>query len=350
VGSVNPRVPNRGTIWNMEPMRKPSGLQRRRNTWHLRVTVPVPLRPVVGQREIIRSLRTHDYRVACERLPLARAEVNAKIAEARRKLEARPATRLDEYEAKAAALRWFWEDTRDDETAPLPDDRTEAEASLSIDAGVLSNPDDPNVLAPVQRVADEIMARGNLDLDKRGDDYHRLCDLVRRGLLERTRRLQARLRGDYGAVHDPLFDGVESQALEPPGLEPRGVTLGELCDLYLVDPARARVTAKTRIDYDFTFRLIKEVIGADRPVRIINRQNCRDVLDVLATLPPNASKKWPGTPLSQVAAMARERGITAMAPRTANAYLHKLSALFRWAEREEYIDRNPAVGLRVAEP
>ena len=39
-----------------------------------------------------------------------------------------------------------------------------------------------------------------------------------------------------------------------------------------------------------------------------------------------------------------------MDPATANAYLQRLSTMLRWAEREEYTTKNPAIGLRVAEP
>ncbi len=334
----------------MEPMRKPPGLQRRRHTWHLRVTVPETLRSVIGKREIIRSLRTHDYRQACERVSLARAEVDAMFAEARRKLRSQPATRLDAHEAKAAVLRWFWESERVGDSELPPDDIDDAEQEIGIDVATLSKPDNPNTVASTQQEAKRIMAENNLALDDTSKDYRRLCEFVRRAMLEQSHRTMARLRSDYSAQYDPLFNGVGPQVPEPPKPEPEGVTLGELCDLYLADPARARVTAKTRLDYNFTFRLIKEVMGAEKLVRSIERKNCRAVQDVLAALPPNATKRWPGSPLSQIAAMAKEQGIAAMAPRTANAYLHKLSALMRWAVREEYIDKNRAEELSVDEP
>jgi integrase len=39
-----------------------------------------------------------------------------------------------------------------------------------------------------------------------------------------------------------------------------------------------------------------------------------------------------------------------MDPATSNAYLQRLSTMLRWAEREEHLSKNPAVGLRVAAP
>ncbi len=69
--------------------------------------------------------------------------------------------------------------------------------------------------------------------------------------------------------------------------------------------------------------------------------------DVLSKLPPNSSKKFPGKRLEKVAARAEQRGMRPLAPRTANSYMAKLSALFKWAEREEFVDRNPAISICI---
>jgi integrase len=96
--------------------------------------------------------------------------------------------------------------------------------------------------------------------------------------------------------------------------------------------------------------MLRELWGPDKPVCEIDRADCRQVRDLVSHLPPHAAKRWPRLSLRQVAEHAREHDIAPMDPATANSYLQRLSTLLRWAEREELVDRNPAVGLRVAEP
>ncbi len=201
-------------------------------------------------------------------------------------------------------------------------------------------------------------------LDRSSPEYDLLCRLIRRAMIETARRSIDRLKGDHGSrAHDAMFDGVRPDTPPP---EPPGVTLGELVKRYMDDPARVGVTAKTRLDSDFAFRALTELLGAvdsdfafraltelrgaATPARDITRADCRRVRDVLSKLPPNATKRFRGKKLERVATTAEARGLRPMAARTANAYLTKLSALFRWAEREEFVARNPAVGLKVAEP
>jgi hypothetical protein len=58
----------------MREMRKPPRLQRRGSAYFLRAKVPEDLRPIVGKREITRTLGTTVYRTACQRLAVASAE------------------------------------------------------------------------------------------------------------------------------------------------------------------------------------------------------------------------------------------------------------------------------------
>jgi hypothetical protein len=80
-------------------------------------------------------------------------------------------------------------------------------------------------------------------------------------------------------------------------------------------------------------------------VRSIGREDCRRIRDLVSALPAHATKRWPGKSMTAAAELARNKGLTPMDPATANAYLGRLSTLMRWAEREEYIAKDPAVGL-----
>ena len=51
----------------------------------------------------------------------------------------------------------------------------------------------------------------------------------------------------------------------------------------------------------------------------------------------------------QAAAEAERLGMPPMSPTTANSYISKMSALFRWAAREGLTERNVAEGLLLPE-
>ncbi len=93
-------------------MPRPPRLQRRRHRFYLRAAVPEDVRALIGTTEVIRSLKTADYREALRRLPLASAEVDAEFAEARRRLRTTPATSLSEHEARQMVRRWLWREER----------------------------------------------------------------------------------------------------------------------------------------------------------------------------------------------------------------------------------------------
>lgn len=57
------------------------------------------------------------------------------------------------------------------------------------------------------------------------------------------------------AGRDPAFRDVVAEVPEPLRPEPRGPTLGRLIEAYEADPGRAGVTAKTRLDYAFAYRV-----------------------------------------------------------------------------------------------
>jgi integrase len=88
----------------------------------------------------------------------------------------------------------------------------------------------------------------------------------------------------------------------------------------------------------------------EKPIKAITRKVCREVLDTLRYLPPNASKRYRGLSSREAAARAKAEGLTPMGALTINGHIQKLSALLNWAVNEGYIDRNPARGLKVIDP
>jgi len=92
------------------------------------------------------------------------------------------------------------------------------------------------------------------------------------------------------------------------------------------------------------------VLGEDKPVGEIEREDCRRVAAVICALPPNATKRLKGLPLEQAAVVVKDRALPPLHPKTATKYLNNLSALFEWAAREGYVSKNPARQLGMVAP
>jgi len=337
-------------------MRRPPRLQKRGHRFYCRASVPRDLRPILEKSEIVRPLKTAEYGEALQRLPLVSAAVNAELAAARRKLSAAPATSLSDHDARQMVLRWLWRDERRAADAERATDgeqslcREEAISELCQDLSQMMDPDDPVTGGYVRKIAQGLLDEYNLQLEEGSPARSKLCELVRRAMIERVRRDIDRLKGDFGRAHDALFRGVEPANPEPALPARTSVTLNNLLERFLADPTRS-AGPKADSDYRVVLRLMGEFISLDTPLSRVTRDHCREVAGLLKSLPANTSKKRGFSEMKplQAAAEAKRLGVPAMSASTANSYITKLSALFRWAVREGLIERNPAEGLMLPE-
>ena len=90
------------------------------------------------------------------------------------------------------------------------------------------------------------------------------------------------------------------------------------------------------------------IIGYDLPIRDFARTHCRDFVEILRFLPRNANKRFPHLSPREAAKKAQEeKRDDLISSANVNAYLADLSSFMNWAVQEEYLDRNPARGLRL---
>ena len=127
-------------------------------------------------------------------------------------------------------------------------------------------------------------------------------------------------------------------------------SLSEVYRLYLADPRHLRC-ARTLESYGTTGRWITEFFGSETPVRQITREQCRGFVAFLQRVPANAHKRFPDLTLKQAVEVTADLpNIERINAANVNAYLNKFAGALNWAEQEGLIDRNPARGLRVADP
>jgi integrase len=137
-----------------------------------------------------------------------------------------------------------------------------------------------------------------------------------------------------------LLEGINCAATE------QTVSFEELCARYLSDPAASR-TAKSLHAYRSSLSMLVEIVGASTPSSAVDRAACRDVMNVLSTLPPNARKRWPDVPLREVARTAVGSGERAMSAANVNEHMNKLSTVLNWGIKEDLCAANSAKGLRL---
>jgi integrase len=313
------------------------GLIRKGSRWWLRVVVPKPLRKALGKDQIWRKLNTSDRWEAIQRYFPARAELQALFDQARRanytpetlrRMVAEWVDRLD----RAAAREDFdlYGEDLDGALDELDQHLFELRSGSDVTADawrVLTSNGWP---ADLYRIG-PITTRFKVPIDPPDVDA-----LTRRALIEHALRRRDRLHRRPAVTYDPAF-----------AAKPVSITLAELIHRHKADK---RLSPGKAAEYEALYRMLRELWGSDKPVREIDRADCRQVCELVSHLPPHAAKRWPRLTLRQVAARAREDGISPMDPATANNYLGRLSTLLRWAQREELTDRNPAVSLRVSEP
>lgn len=331
-------------------MAKTKRLQRRGGTYFCRVAVPHALRGVLGKNEIVRTLGTGDLKKAKKDLYQVSANIEKLFEGARRKLAAGPVKTLDADGVKQLAVRFFHQtELKAAATESMPGaptmDRSEAVTQAAVDVGILADPDDDGTLAAIQTEADRVMRDHGVDFAKGTPAYGLLCSLVGRAMAEATRRAVDRATGNHsGRAYDLAFNGVGADTPEPTA--PDTVTLGGLVERFLADPSRS-AGVKANNDYRVVLRYLSEFTPATTPVRKVTRDHCRAVVELLQRLPANFSKKraFRGMKPRDAAAEAKRLGVPPMNVSTANSYIGKMSALFKWATREGLADSNVSEGL-----
>ena|GEM_PF-6490027 len=89
-----------------------------------------------------------------------------------------------------------------------------------------------------------------------------------------------------------LIKTVVQEVLEVHAPKKPSITLDDLYHRYMDDPARNR-SKKTIMTYQSVYNVLMDIFGADKPIIDIDREDCRQFLDVVRHLPANARKKFP---------------------------------------------------------
>jgi len=126
-----------------------------------------------------------------------------------------------------------------------------------------------------------------------------------------------------------------------------GRTLGEVYECFLNDPTRT-LSDRTKLAHHTTRRVVEDVLGSERPIANITREDCRDLLETLRWMPVNLAKKFSDMRVRDAARAAQsDPNIKTINTTNLNAYMSRFATMLNWAVNEEYLGRNPSRGLQV---
>ena len=334
-------------------MSKTQNLFRRNGTYYYRVRVPLDLVESIGKSEVKKSLGTSDYNEAKKRRNTLAVEFDEIFNTARdKKNEVSPNDwSLTKGNALELAREYF---DSEDEKARVRD--IEEYHSTTDTALILSNlcedvrdfkdTDDPGTQSITQSIARKILSAMNVELQVTNPVHDVFLEYLRRALVELTRREIARLKQDYT---DQYTDVLFAPSPEKPKAGYGGNTLRKVAKSFLEDYATSALAKgqkkRSVAKMAASIKLVEASIGGSRPIKAISRADCRQFRDLLAKLPANMGKRYPGVSLAKIPDLALKDGLDPMSYETQLSYLQALGRLMKWAFEEELIPTVPSAGL-----
>lgn len=365
-------------------------IQKRHNKYGIRVRVPDELRDIIGKREITKSLGTGDPAKAKPIYHEKLADAQAEIEAARLALAPKEPPRLTPdmatsfargyfaesiYEHEAEAHRVFNQIDFDDITRSQ--DISELGATVALDlqsarAGgertasgiadaILRANGFPEVLPNTPEVrlkSGQIKPkRRRVHVDRASTGYKQLLRLAHIGQIEIYERMLAILKGEtydqrksafptiaspvYGPTHQPT---VVAQSPSP-SQSPK-ITIGELLERFL--KAHPNKSNRWKLDIKTSYRVLRELKGADTDANTLVKQDFRDTLAFIRRMPRqigNKKKQWGKKSLQEIVAEIEKQGgfdDDLLHPTTCNKYIGRIFQVMQWAEDEPLIERNLA--------
>lgn len=355
-------------------------------SYYGRLGVPKDLQPILGRRELWKSLGTKDAREAKARVAAVLARWHAEFAELRRRQEARPAT-PDDLQAET------WTHYRDelerhhDERCALP---TAAEieaakaaavaairaervvdpiAQITIGADALLKAGQADLgrdwrarrKAELERhvaigetvlVADaarEIIARRNYAIGDGTSAFRDLCHRLMRAEIEGLRRAEEHDHGDFtGQSRDPIVRPPAKRPVLPVAAPGEGVL--ELFTVFAAENPRNVKPDTLKMNREILTWFAQHV-GATFPASAIDKRAVREWKAALAKFPIKAAevREFRGLTFKRIIAENERLKRPTISDRTINKYLSALGAFCAWLVQNGHLESNPVTGMQLGE-
>lgn len=345
----------------MQEMPKIQYLILRRQTWYIRLRIPAELRPFYkSQKEILRSLKTRDYKEAKKRLSPAKSDIEADFEKKRQQLRAKndntdALSGYSEHDLIQLTRKWFSDIRADQENRRIKDngtwspdrkldyhDELKQEEFLAREE-VLGMGEDEHHRGVT--TASQFLEAEGLSYSTDSPNFRKLGYFFSKAIHELAQQSLREYEGKPHLAGDALF---REPVVQNSPAQKRTIRMGKLIDEFLDDPTMRR-SESTIKNYRIIKRAVGEIIGNDTYAHDVTRDQCKAISALLINLPSNAVKKLKkATTLREAVEMGASANLPKVADTTYNMYMQKLDAVMEYALRESYLTSNPAKKLYVS--
>jgi integrase len=317
--------------------------------------VPLNIRFFIGRREIIRSLGTHDLKVARKAVIEMADELDKLFSKIQMGAEQLSPSDLAEFSnafcaSKTQAL--IAEALVDFDDRKVEDEEWDAFHARTFRQEVLTDLRYSR-LSSAEPEVDALLSQHNVILDRGSALYKQLCRATLQGLADFYDKAEIILKGGFD---DPRVVAEQTVSVtQITGPNSGDVTFGIAIEKYLNDQkpnwsAKQFTSQSAKLQYFLSY--LSEANNCDATqlaLSAVTNTIARSYKEHLQVAPSNAKKKYPNlSPIEQVKA-AKQDNAAPMSSETQNNYLQCLSTLYSFAESElDYQDRNPFKGRGYA--
>ena len=319
--------------------------------YHYRARVPVDLLRSFGRKEVKKSLRTDNYRIArfIARQLDYRLEVILMVARMMILTDDQIKQIVDGYFhetlQRCEELRILGQGTPADEDGLSSMISNHEEIIREQRKALAYNRFDP----ATQPLIGSLLLQHKITAPK-PLDYTKLSREIVKAQLQISAIEIERIGGNYDNWYDR---DLRARAMVGSQIAPKSSTLlSEVIKLHKQEKmSTGKWTTKTQQENEAIYSLFLEILG-DRAIGLFNdRKTFVDYVGILATLPPNLNKRreYRGKPVHEVLEMVRRNPVTPMMIRTRNKHMERISTLMDWAAENGYVAKNFAMGLLAKE-
>ncbi|WP_156900653.1 site-specific integrase [Maridesulfovibrio bastinii] len=335
----------------MEEMAKHPRMTLRKGTrnWQFRAKIPVDLQEVYGKKEITYSLRTANYQEALEKTRIASVKLDQEFAEKRRQRDAEAVDKLSEIEVERITAIWRHEALQADEESRI-NGLSPTEFQSWDDAITFAYVEARESLATgnLNRISvelDDLLDQIGMKVAKGSEVYKQLAYALLKAKVETLEALKARHEGRV--VKTPPESALPV-TVTPMDTDKNDPTITQVHAMWAEEHLAADGPEKTVKDFGTYVRRFVELHG-DLPVSQITKKHVRDYKDAMLKYPSRRVGKLKDMTVPQLLEYVREHPDTpVISPRTVNdRALGAIGAVLGWAESNDYIETNPASGVKV---
>ncbi len=208
-----------------------------------------------------------------------------------------------------------------------------------------------NRLYGAEETIREIEAAEGISIPLGTPAHRKLAHLLTRADVEIKRIIFDRMCGDLDAgPEDPMFvDGQEPAPLPTPqDAEVKAKPPLTLTAIYAKYDAERGLPPKSKAKFDTAVRRFCDVNG-DLPIAAITKAHVRDLKDALLKMPRTLTAAQRAMPIPEIVRAFEGNDAERLSAGSVNADIAALSAIFGWAQNNDYCATNPAHGIKVAE-